>query len=94
MSPDTPDLITDADTSRGLGCTRPGLGRWTMQPDVRRRRISRRESIERQLVLDGIDPRPSETWEGREWLRLRRRFGAARVLKHATAISKALKNTH
>jgi len=65
-----------------------------MQPDVRRRRISRRESIERQLVLDGIDPRPSETWEGREWLRLRRRFGTARVLRHATAIYKALRNTH
>ena len=78
---DAPDLITD-------GETRP------MQPDVRRLRISRRESIERQLVLEGIDPRPSETREGREWLRLRRRFGVARVLKHATAISKALKNTN
>jgi len=65
-----------------------------MKPDVRRRWISRRESIERQLVLDGIDPRPSETREGQEWLRLRRRFGTARVLKHATAISKALKNTN
>lgn len=64
-----------------------------MQPDVQRRRIYRRESIERQLVLEGIVPRPSETWEGREWLRLRRRFGTARVLRHATAISKALRNT-
>ena len=49
-----------------------------------------RESIERQLVLEGIDPSPSETWEGREWLRLRRRFGTARVLRHAHAIARAL----
>jgi len=54
---DAPDLITDAETSRGLGCTRPGRGRRPMQPDMRRRRISRRESIERQLVLEGIDQR-------------------------------------
>lgn len=74
---DTPDLVTD-------GERRP------MQPDVRRRRISRRESIERQLVLDGIDQRPSETWEGREWLRLRRRFGTARVLKHSHQIRPAI----
>lgn len=44
-----------------------------------------------QLVLDGIVPRPSETWEGQVWLRLRRRYGAARVLRHAPAIARALR---
>lgn len=43
-----------------------------------------------QLVLEGIIPRPSETREGKEWLRLRRRYGAARVLRHAPAIARAL----
>lgn len=52
--------------------------------------IYRRESIACQLVLEGLDQRPSETWEGREWLRLRRRFGTARVLKHAHQIRPAI----
>lgn len=66
-----------------------------MQRDVqRRRRISRRDPIERQLVLEGIDQRPSETWEGQQWLRLRRRYGFARVLRHAPRIARALRNTH
>jgi len=44
-----------------------------------------------QLVLECVEPRPSETREGQVWLRLRRRYGAARVLRHAHAIARALR---
>jgi len=43
-----------------------------------------------QLLLPGIVPRWSEKDEAREWIRLRERYGIARVLKHAHQIRPAL----